>query len=65
VLLGGGVVALPDAPAAPWGRRNAPVRLARHFKVALLNLALDVSMPLVLKIGPLPDVLGAGMSMPF
>lgn len=52
-------------PDAPGGRRKAPTRLARHFIVAVLNLALVVSMPFVLKIGPLPEVFGAGMAMPF
>jgi hypothetical protein len=36
-----------------------------HFFSAALNLLLEVSIPLVLKMGPLPVVFGAGTLTPF
>jgi hypothetical protein len=36
-----------------------------HFASADLKAALLVSMPFVLKIGPLPEVFGAGSLTPF
>src|ERR1039458_10728460 len=53
------------APPVPEPRRKVLCRSLRHFDSAVLNWALAVLMPLVLKIGPLPEVFGVGTFTPF
>ena len=45
--------------------RSAPNSAALHFVAAARTWGLPVLMPLVSKIGPLPDVLGAPTLTPF
>jgi hypothetical protein len=45
--------------------RNALTSTLRHALVADANCGLLVLIPFVLRIGPLPDVLGVGTLRPF
>jgi hypothetical protein len=53
----------------PGGRRladrMAAVKSLRHFAIAAVNCGLLVSIPRMLKIGPAPEVFGAGRLTPF
>ena len=60
----GGAPAAAPGPPLPGLPRKAARKVALHFNCALLNCALVVLSPLVLKIGPLPEVLGVGTFSP-